>query len=125
MQPLCSEDECERGEEGASGQRRNDLAVAVFDVVDHDKITGGREILSVHEIFPGFQPGMGQAMGADDLVAFLVDGGDPCREARQIFSIRICTWRALYQSGHHMESIFFANTAQCTSELIIFCQREA
>ena len=76
------------GEEGPAGQGGGDLAVAVFDVVDHDEITGGGEILGVDKIFFGFQPGMGQALGADDFVAFLVDGGDPRGDAGQIFGIR-------------------------------------
>ena len=40
------------------------------------------------EIFPGFQPGVGDSILTDDLIALLVNGCDPRGNARQVFCIR-------------------------------------
>ena len=76
------------GEEGPPGQCRGNQAVAVVNVMDHDIVACGGEILGACIVFFGFQAGMGSPMGADDLIALLVNRSDPGRDARQILRIR-------------------------------------
>ena len=42
----------------------------------------------VYIIFFGFEPCMGDAMLADDLIPLLVDGCDSGRDSRQVFAMR-------------------------------------
>ena len=76
------------GEESSPGQGSKDLTVAAVNVINHYKVACGGEILGIYIVFFRFQSCMGDAMPADDFIPLLVNGGDSCRDARHIFSIR-------------------------------------
>ena len=76
------------GKQRPPGQGGQDPAVAVFDGIHHHIISGGGKILVIHIVFFGFQPCMGDAMSAYDLIALLVDRRHPCGDAGQVLGIR-------------------------------------
>ena len=76
------------GEEGPPGQSGDDLAVAIRNIMDHHKIPGSWEKLASFVVFFGFQAGIGFAVGTDDLIPLLMNGGHSGGNARRIFGIR-------------------------------------